>query len=245
MKKMKTKIAAALLFASASVLAGYPPDAIFDEAKVPPYTLPDPLVCQDGTRVTDAQTWREKRRPELLRLFESEEYGKTLLGKPEAMRFVVREEKKDALGGKATRLRVGVLFEGKEDGRQMEMLVYLPNNATEPVPVFLGLNFDGNYSTTDEPDIPLPKHFAYGLYANKLVDRIVNRAIEAKAAGQPVRKDDDPEVFKSRLAAYERDTAAVTPFYRAAGLLHAVDGMAPIDSVTTAIDAVLKAVSAA
>ena len=176
MKKINTKIAAALLFASASVLAGYPPDAIFDEAKVPPYTLPDPLVCQDGTRVTDAQTWREKRRPELLRLFESEEYGKTLLGKPEAMRFVVREEKKDALGGKATRLRVGVLFEGNEDGRQMELLVYLPNNATEPVPVFLGLNFDGNYSTTDEPDIPLPKHFAYGLYANKLVDHVPTEA---------------------------------------------------------------------
>ena len=36
--------------------------------------------------------------------------------------------------------------------------------------------------------------------AAKLVERIVNRAAEAKAAGQPVRKDDDPEVFKSRLA---------------------------------------------
>ena len=59
--------------------------------------------------------------------------------------------------------------------------------------------------------------------------RIVNRADEAKAAGQPVRKDDDPEVFKPRLAAYERDTAAVTPFYRARGLLHEVDGMAPIE----------------
>jgi len=81
--------------------------------------------------------------------------------------------------------------------------------------------------------------------AAKLVDRIVNRAAEAKAAGQPVRKDDDPEVFKSRLAAYERDTAAVTPFYRARGLLREVDGMAPIDSVTAAIDAALKGVSAA
>ena len=62
--------------------------------------------------------------------------------------------------------------------------------------------------------------------AAKLVARIVNRAAEAKAAGQPVRKDDDPEVFKSRLAAYVRDTAAVTPFYRERGLLHEVDGMA-------------------
>jgi len=76
----------------------------------------------------------------------------------------------------------------------------------------------------------------------KLVDRIVNRAAEAKAARQPVRKDDDPEVFKSRLAAYERDTAAVTPFYRERGLLHEVNGMAPIDEVSAAIDAVLAAV---
>jgi len=173
---VSTALAAGVLFSVVCVHAGMPADTILDEAKVPPYTLPDPLVCQDGTRVTDVRTWREKRRPELLRLFESEEYGKTLLGKPEAMRFVVREEKKDALGGKATRLRVGILFEGKEDGRQMELLVYLPNNAKGPVPVFLGLNFDGNYSTTDETDIPLPKYYAYGLYANKLVNHTPTEA---------------------------------------------------------------------
>jgi len=79
--------------------------------------------------------------------------------------------------------------------------------------------------------------------APKLVDRIVNRANEAKAAGQPVRKDDDPAVFKSRLEAYERDTAAVTPYYRARGLLRAVDGMAPIAAVSAAIDAVLNEVA--
>jgi len=55
--------------------------------------------------------------------------------------------------------------------------------------------------------------------APKLVERIVHRAQQANAAGLPARKDDDPEVFKSRLAAYARDTAAVTPFYRERGLL--------------------------
>jgi len=79
----------------------------------------------------------------------------------------------------------------------------------------------------------------------KLVERIVTRAAEAKAAGLPVRKDDDPEVFKSRYAAYERDTAAVTPFYRERGLLRAVDGMAPIDQVAAAIDAALADVESA
>jgi adenylate kinase len=81
--------------------------------------------------------------------------------------------------------------------------------------------------------------------APRLVERIVRRAKEAAASGQPVRKDDDPEVFKSRLAAFERDTAAVTPFYRERGLLHEVDGMAPIQDVAKAIDSVLSVVAAA
>ncbi|MGL5448447.1 MAG: adenylate kinase [Rhabdaerophilum sp.] len=73
----------------------------------------------------------------------------------------------------------------------------------------------------------------------KLVDRIVKRAAEAKAAGQPVRKDDDPEIFKTRLAAYNRDTAAVTPFYAQRGALSTIDGMQPIEAVASAIDKVL------
>ncbi|MGL4241056.1 MAG: adenylate kinase [Beijerinckiaceae bacterium] len=73
----------------------------------------------------------------------------------------------------------------------------------------------------------------------KLVDRIVKRAAEAKAAGQPIRKDDDPEVFKTRLSAFHRDTAAVRPWYQAKGMVQAVDGMQPIDAVSAAIDRVL------
>lgn len=122
--------------------------------------LPDPLVMADGSPVATPEQWRAQRRPELLRLFEQNVYGKTLVGRPEALRFIVREEKKDARNGKATRLRIGILFEGREDGRQMELLVYLPNAAKGPVPLLLGLNFDGNYATTDEADIPLPRSLA-------------------------------------------------------------------------------------
>ena len=74
----------------------------------------------------------------------------------------------------------------------------------------------------------------------KLVDRIMKRAADAQAAGQPVRKDDDPEVFKTRLAAFHRDTAAVRPFYAARGMVKSVDGMQPIAAVTEAIDAILR-----
>lgn len=74
---------------------------------------------------------------------------------------------------------------------------------------------------------------------SKLVDRIVRRAEEAKAAGQPVRKDDDPEVFKTRLEAYNRDTAIVAPYYEKRGQLTPIDGMQPIDQVTGAIETAL------
>jgi adenylate kinase len=79
--------------------------------------------------------------------------------------------------------------------------------------------------------------------APKLVNRIEQRAAQAAAAGQPVRKDDNPEVFKKRLDAYFRDTAAVTPYYRAKGLLREVDGMVEIQDVSKAIDQVLAAYS--
>ncbi|WP_237154928.1 adenylate kinase [Oryzibacter oryziterrae] len=69
----------------------------------------------------------------------------------------------------------------------------------------------------------------------KLVDRIVRRAEEAKAAGQPVRKDDNPEVFVKRLEEFRALTAALTPFYRERGQLTSIDGMAPIDVVSEEI----------
>ncbi|AMN53175.1 MULTISPECIES: adenylate kinase [Stappiaceae] len=75
---------------------------------------------------------------------------------------------------------------------------------------------------------------------SKLVDRIIKRAADAQAAGQPVRKDDDPEVFKQRLEAYNRDTAVVVPYYEKTGLLSVIDGMQSIDEVTASIDSVLQ-----
>lgn len=161
------RLASVLLAASAVSLWAA---ATQDESKVPAYELPDPLLCQDGAVVSSAAQWRETRRPELLKLFESEMYGRTLLARPDHLKFVLREEQPEARGGRATRLRVGILFEGREEGRQMELLVYLPNDVPKPAPLLLGLNFDGNYTVIEDPDLPLPKHWAMGLFANKLPD---------------------------------------------------------------------------
>ncbi len=76
-----------------------------------------------------------------------------------------------------------------------------------------------------------------------LVGRIVKRADEAAAAGQPVRKDDNPAVFEERLREYYKKTAPLIGYYHAKGLLKGVDGMADMDSVTAQIERLVDEVA--
>ncbi|RST84775.1 adenylate kinase [Aquibium carbonis] len=76
-----------------------------------------------------------------------------------------------------------------------------------------------------------------------LVGRIVKRAEEALAAGQPVRKDDNPVVFEERLREYYKKTAPLIGYYHAKGLLKGVDGMNDMDTVTTQIGRLLDDVA--
>jgi adenylate kinase len=73
----------------------------------------------------------------------------------------------------------------------------------------------------------------------ELVDRIVRRAKETEARGEPVRKDDNPEVFKTRLDAYRSQTAPLSAYYGSMGMLKAIDGMRPVDEVTEAVRDIL------
>jgi adenylate kinase len=73
-----------------------------------------------------------------------------------------------------------------------------------------------------------------------LVGRIVKRAEEAAAKGQPVRKDDNPVVFEERLREYYKKTAPLTGYYYAKGMLRVVDGMAAMDEVTAEINRLIN-----
>ncbi|ACK49531.1 adenylate kinase [Methylocella silvestris BL2] len=72
-----------------------------------------------------------------------------------------------------------------------------------------------------------------------LLARIENRAQESLAKGETIRADDNPEAFKKRLESYHAQTAPVSAFYAGKGALKAVDGMAPIDDVSAAIEKAL------
>ena len=72
-----------------------------------------------------------------------------------------------------------------------------------------------------------------------LVERIVGRAAEAAAAGQPVRADDNAESMKVRLMEYYKKTSPLIGYYYAKGQLTKVDGLGEIADVKAAIASVL------
>jgi hypothetical protein len=139
---------------AAEPTAAQPAGANYDEAKVPAYALPDPLRFVDGSLVREAGDWTGRRRAEVLRLFEANVYGRSP-APPAAMRTVVVETDARALGGLATRRQVRVLLDGTESGPAFEMLLYVPNAASRPVPAFLGWNFGGNHTVHPDPGIRL------------------------------------------------------------------------------------------
>lgn len=151
-----------------------PAQANYDEAKVGEYTLPDPLVTSDGRRVNNPRQWRQ-RREEILRLFETQVYGRTPRPAPQiGFGETAREEK--ALGGLATRREITVFLTGKKDGPQMRLLLYVPNRKTQPAPVFLGLNFNGNHGVHSDPGIALAQGWMRETKDSGVVN---NRATEA------------------------------------------------------------------
>ncbi len=130
-------------------------DVIYDEAKVPAYTLPDPLRFEDGTPVKTPGDWR-KRRAELLGLFAGHVYGKTPVGRPEGLRFEPRKKVEGFLDGKATLEEVRIHFSAGEDGPFLDLLVIKPATVPEGgVPAFIGLNFTGNHGVDPSPEITI------------------------------------------------------------------------------------------
>lgn len=130
-----------------------PPATHTDESKVPQYTLPDPLVFPNGEPVSTAKQWTETRRQQVLDAFTNEVYGKSPPA-PEKVKYEIISEKKDALGGAATRREIAITLAEKPKPVFMTVLLYLPNKV-EKAPVFFGLNFRGNQTITNEADVQL------------------------------------------------------------------------------------------
>lgn len=153
-------LACALIFAASAsaqdrdVIAGIPVN--YDESKVGDYkaTLPNPLVMSDGTAVTTAKQWYNKRRPEILKMFEEQQYGKWP-NKRAKVHYSIKEDL--GFGGEAIRKQVTIYFTKDETGPQVDVLIYLPKDANGPVPLLLNLSFFSNNMLVSDEGI-LPGH---------------------------------------------------------------------------------------
>ena len=121
--------------------------------------LPPLLTTMSGASVDSRVDWEEKRKPEILRLFESEVYGKVPAGKI-GMRIKIDKQNDNALGGRAISKSVTLEVEGNGKTVAMNLFLYLPKKGEGPYPTFLGLNFYGNHTIHPDPDIPITKSWA-------------------------------------------------------------------------------------
>jgi hypothetical protein len=120
-------------------------------------TFPDPLVMQDGTRVTSAADWQTKRAPELRRLFQTEYFGAEPAVRFAPVARLLHENKATGLQEWAVTLADGA--------PPVHVLLALP--AGKPKGLFVGLNFSGNHSLTDDPGVRVPDALTLPKYATE------------------------------------------------------------------------------
>jgi hypothetical protein len=118
-------------------IAGIPVNDI--EANVHSYTLPDLLKLSNGQPVTDAATWINQQRPEIVHFYETQVYGRVPPNAPKVT-WEVASVDRTALDGTAV-LKHLIGHMGGPDGPTIKVTLYTPANATKPVPVLLGIQF--------------------------------------------------------------------------------------------------------
>lgn len=136
--------------------------------------IPEVLRLAKGIKVKTVDEWERIRRLEILELFRKNMYGYAP-EHPGNISFHVLSSDDGALGGKATRRQVRVYFDTDTTVR-MDILMYLPVNRRQPVPVFLGLNFYGNQTISHDPEIIITDQW---VPANEDFGVVDNRATEA------------------------------------------------------------------
>lgn len=168
------KILFILILATSTTLAFAQFVPNYDENKVPEFTLPDVLKTFSGKKLKSVKKWEKQGRPELLEFFTKNVYGE-IPGDLPISSFEIMEQSDNAFNGKAKRKQVEIRFE--KDGKKLDftMLIYLPKNV-EKAPVFLGYNFYGNHTVTDDVNVIIseawaPNNESFGIINNQLTEQ--------------------------------------------------------------------------
>lgn len=145
----------------------------YDENRVPSFEVPDPLLTFNGKKIESVKKWEKVGRPELLHFFKDNIYGKL----PKSLKidsYTILEQDNNALNGKAKRKQVELTFKNNGKTLRYTILLYLPKNI-EKAPVFLGYNFYGNHTITDDKAVIISSAWAnnnesFGIENNTLTE---------------------------------------------------------------------------
>lgn len=168
----------------------------YDENALPAYTLPELLVAEDGQPIKTAEDWTVKRRPEILRLFETHVYGRAPQQKPK-LEFKTTSVDDNALGGKAIRKEVTIDVVTPKGRVPLHLLLYSPKIG-KPAPAFLGLNFVGNQAIHADPKITLSSAWILNKPESGVND---NRATEATRGAEASRWQVDDVIARGYAVA--------------------------------------------
>ncbi len=168
-----------LLAASAMCFRSMAQNVNYDESKVGPYTLEDPLRFADGRKVKNLRQW-ELRRKEILDIFQNEMYGQM---PPQCDITLEKLEEGVTLAGFGLRRQVRMWFRSDKTGPFVDWLIVTPRHAKQPVPTIILLNYRGNHTVmTDEEiliteSLEVPSNLyrggaARGLYADDHEDTV-------------------------------------------------------------------------
>lgn len=168
-----------------------PNHANYDESKANPYpSLPDPLITNDGEKVTTAKVWREKRRPEIVDLYEKYVYGRIPKNVPRVT-WTVRAVDYERIGFTPV---VATDLIGHVDNSSypliqvdLHMTLVTPANSKKPVPVLMMFGRAG----FPAPHEPSEEEFARINQAWKAVliqqDPSLEKIFEQHPAWEPVK----------------------------------------------------------
>ncbi|MDX8339926.1 hypothetical protein SLH46_12070 [Draconibacterium sp. IB214405] len=157
------------------------------ESEVPEYKLPDALKTFNGKKIKNTKKWESKRRPELLNFFTQNMYGE-VPGTLDISSVELVEKSTTTLNGKAERKQVDLSFKNNGKSLHFTILIYLPFTEGKK-PVFLGYNFSGNHTITDDVNVIIseawaPDYPALGIINNQLTEQ----SRGARADSWPVEK---------------------------------------------------------
>ncbi len=121
--------------------------ANYDDSKANPYPhLPDPLILNNGKKVTTAKMWRNDRRPQIVEMFDREIYGRVPKNTPKVTWEV--KSTKEGMNGDVpivTKSLVGHVDNSAYPLVTVDIQLELttPSKATGPVPVIMEFGFVG------------------------------------------------------------------------------------------------------